>query len=375
MNSDNSNTNQPICAASASSSNKPSTVGQRFIDYWDNVVRQWINLPMGKGHNASANNKYKDSNLVVSIENEQLPFFTDKILKDKLCPAHLPEPYWGDPDNCSIVIINYNPGGGTDMSPHTYKFTNGSPYFLPFPPNTMIEYVNCYSYSSLAKDFPIWKKNLPPDRMWLMSYGGRDWWLAKKKWIGHIVAEASVGKTEPNHLIEECPPFAIEFCGWHSAKWPDLRLDTAKDAVLIDSIKKHFAEPLIYAIEQSKSRLAVCIGAQFSPALFNSLSIPFVNITCCVYCQFTQNYGNQGVSFPCGISLSTSNNSSSIEVSVKDKKKEVKRYYRIYDIKSSFDNHHIIINTFAPGSNNQPAEHFFDFEAKLIATLKRMNLI
>lgn len=371
MNSDNSNTNQPICAASASSIDKPSAVGQRFIDYWDNVVRQWINLPMGKGHNASANNKYKDSNLVVSIENEQLPFFTDKILKDKLCPAHLPEPYWGDPDNCSIVIINYNPGGGTDMSPHTYKFTNGNPYFLPFPPNTMIEYVHCHSYSCMAKDFPIWRKNLPADRKWLESYGGRDWWVQKKGWVKDLV-DASCNKDTVN--IEWCPPFAIELCGWHSRKWPSNWELDPNSTLLRNSIHNHFADPLLYSIEKSSADFAVCIGAQFSPAMMMTLFSGFRDITTNVNCEYCKIYGNTAIACPACASKQFTAPYIQVTRQNQSNKKIVNRYYRIYDI-NNVSGHHIIINTYAPGGNHHPAGHFYDFEKKLIRTLKRMKLI
>ncbi len=190
-----------------------------MINYWDNVIKLWLG-PASKGSIDATRplngcSYYKDLNIEVNIECEQLPLFHHKSINSFLCPAHLPEPYWGDPENCSIVILNYNPGGGTGMDIHAYKFTNGNPKFLPFPPNTMIDYVYKHSYSCLAKDFPIWKIKIPHGREWLNSYAGRKWWLEKKNWVNHIVCAKSNGID-----TETIPPFAMELCGWHSKNWP-----------------------------------------------------------------------------------------------------------------------------------------------------------
>ena len=114
-----------------------------FINYWNDVVNIWLKggkgkcinamRPLGKGKECY----YKDNDLRAFIEDEQCYWFDEKILNPHLCPIHLPEPYWGNPEYCSIVIVNYNPGGGTDMSSHTYK-GHGRPYL----PNTMIDFLD-----------------------------------------------------------------------------------------------------------------------------------------------------------------------------------------------------------------------------------------
>lgn len=261
-----------------------------FIEYWDDVIRIWLNqIPITckstyqpisvNRKNRIGENIYKDS-FSVAIEDEQMSFFQHHQLRDLLCPAHMPEPYWGDPNEnkCSLVVVDYNPGGGEDMSPHTYKSTIGN---NQYPPNTMIKYVNEYSYSKLAKDFPIWKKDLPADKSWLSSYGGRDkFWLKKKKWVQHLV-DCCVEEVK----VEDCPPFAIELCGWHSPNWPDnTGAFTDKDNTdLQETVAKRFALPLLKAIENSKSHLAICIGAQFKPSILRAFLPQLENITEDVY--------------------------------------------------------------------------------------------
>lgn len=57
---------------------------QRYLDYWDDVVRRWFDE---------------------DIEGNQNLFVKDSPLG--LNPKHLLEHYWGNPKNCSIVIANY----------------------------------------------------------------------------------------------------------------------------------------------------------------------------------------------------------------------------------------------------------------------------
>jgi hypothetical protein len=156
--------------------------GKEFIEYWDKVIDFWMDKEVkgSKGERRDVKRPlekqkesyYKDDNINVQIEEDQLCWFKEdkkNPLNKLLCPIHMPEPYWGDPGSCSIVVVDYNPAGGKDMNPHTYR-GNGK-----YPENTIIDYVNKESYSKLAKDFPILKakEDLEKDcRWWLRSYGG-----------------------------------------------------------------------------------------------------------------------------------------------------------------------------------------------------------
>lgn len=340
-----------------------------FISYWDEVVKIWLEGKGGIRQDALRGKDecyYKDgrtSPLEVHIEEEQSYWFKDKSLRKLLCPIHMPEPYWGNPQQCSIVIVDYNPAGGKDMSPHTYR-GDGKTY----PENTMIKYVfdnNC-SYSKLALDFPLLhtKADLENDpRWWLRSYGGRIWWRSKIEWMLHLInPDSEPPKEWPKDVFR---PFAIELCGWHSPNWPDNTNAIDNNGDLKETIHNRFVTPLLHSIEISTSKLAVCIGAQFKPEILEKyIGCDSINVTD----KF------KGLSIP-EYTISYSSKAGSICVSVKTGKKdktgkeeEKTRYYRVYDIET--DEHHIILNTFAPGGNHHPARHFWPFEKLLLKAIE-----
>lgn len=75
---------------------------KKFIEYWDEVIRQWAN---------------GDGSLESVPETERLWF--DKT-NTNLIPEYMPEPYWGNPDKCSAVVLNYNPGGSETANKDAY---------------------------------------------------------------------------------------------------------------------------------------------------------------------------------------------------------------------------------------------------------------
>lgn len=347
-----------------------------FCNYWDNVIKDWLSSP---GVNAIDARRYKDlitvsgivkecyykdyNYLSVNIEKEQKIIFNSKGLGNKLYPAHMPEPYHGDPTQCSIVIVNYNPAGGTDMNPHTYRGNNQL-----FPSNTIIDYVAKNSYSAFAKSFPIWQDTLPKGMEWLCSYAGRRWWLEKKDWVNHLV-NAKLQMTQNGAQVEDNAdknrnkpkppfPFVIELCGWHSPNWGDVSGAISKNQQPQNVIKTHFVDPLLAAIESSTSKLAVCIGAQFKPALFTALcNNNFTDITRNIWkklnsaCKTYSEYPSKKIKDSIGV---TQQNRT--------------RYYRVYDVQTG-NVHHYILNTFAPGGNHHPANHFWKFEEELLKVI------
>ena len=62
---------------------------KNFINHWDEVFAHWV--------------KNGSLSMTESHWNQQ----KEKI---GLFPELMPEPYLGDPYNCSVVIMNYNPG-------------------------------------------------------------------------------------------------------------------------------------------------------------------------------------------------------------------------------------------------------------------------
>ena len=210
----------------------------QFIKYWNGVICRWLD-------------NYND------IEEKQRLFFDLKNRKDvdvlKLCQDHMPEPYWGNPQDCSIVIANYNPGGGADNNKHTHR--EGTAMEKTF----ISEVLKKKSYSQVALDFPIINKSENED-CWWEDYGGSNWWLSKKKWLEEYIIPAF--KNAEN--IKKKKPFAIEFCGWHSVSWPSRACTRIyKNEVLKPVIDKYFIDVLTDAVKQSESEFGVCVGAQF----------------------------------------------------------------------------------------------------------------
>ena len=201
-----------------------------FLNYWDDVIRQWFDE---------------------HIEESQQTFLNQKSLN--LNSMHMPEPYWGNPHSCSIVIANYNPGGGADRNRHTYRE-------CAWCPESFINQVKMLGYSKVAIDFPIIDdaENKDKTSCWWKEYEGRKWWLNKMKWLDEI------GKEIPNYKESTKKPFAIEFCGWHSTKWPANACRSLYDDKDISHVvDKYFVRPLVDAVKNSETRLGLCIGSQF----------------------------------------------------------------------------------------------------------------
>lgn len=240
-----------------------------FIDYWDHVVANWF-----EGH------AYGD---------EPLWFKEAKTLNF----LHMPEPYWGNPKHCSIVIANYNPGGGADRSRHTYLPCAGCS-------DSFINEVKKSSYSEVALSFPIIKdpKNLLKGFYWWKEYGGRKWWLDKLDWIKDAYNLLTGIKVDD----ESFKPFVMEFCAWHCPKWSDNKsiVDlyyankrTGATTPLAKTIDEYFIEPLTAAIKASTCKYGICVGSQFH-YLFKQMEKDEKNVrlvkskdigngTCCYY--------------------------------------------------------------------------------------------
>ena len=207
-----------------------------FLNYWDDVIRRWFDE---------------------EVESKQQLFLNEQWLN--LNSRHMPEPYWGDPENCSIVIANYNPGGGADRDRHTYRD-------CAYCHDSFINEVKKNGYQNIAKYFPIIDKPtnsynpLKEGICWMKEYGGRKWWLSKNAWLNDNIIGALPNDKKPNHD----KPFAIEFCGWHSVSWPPNACITLyKKNGFSPYVHQYFIKPLVEAVHNSDTRLGVCVGAQF----------------------------------------------------------------------------------------------------------------
>ena len=131
---------------------------KEFKDYWDGVIASWLKKE--------------------EFTHEQQQILGQEWLN--LSRNHMPEPYWGNPEECSIVIANYNPGGGADRNRHVY-------FNCADWEHTFINEVkkSKSKYSDVASSFPIIDEpNLnEPIPAWWEDYGGGKWWRAKRDWL------------------------------------------------------------------------------------------------------------------------------------------------------------------------------------------------
>lgn len=203
-----------------------------FIRYWDEVIQEWF---------------------CDKIDAEQQ--YYGKLVN----PNYLPEPFIGNPNHCSFVIVNYNAGGGDNRDPMIYKDC------VECPKNTesLIRYVKNRNYSDVMTLFPflLTEKELAKRGLsGIECYSGYKWWQAKRGWINHVAKAANV----PN-IDDGLMPFAIELCAWHSKSWSDTEILIKEPLKAI--VEKRVIDIIIKATKLSKSHFAYFIGKKHIPVL------------------------------------------------------------------------------------------------------------
>ena len=193
-----------------------------FYKYWDEVLKSWR----------------MDGEIP-----ESQKFWFEEQGHLNLHSELMPEPYWGDIDNNSVVFINFNPAGAeyvnADDSSHIIHKDN---------PKEVCGWLSP-EYSKVAKTFPLLDKKTP------VVYEGADWWKERVKWLSQF------GIEEP-----DLRPFAIELCPWHSKKWigGKYRSKTNCFPEINAYIKEYFGPWFQRAMKGSKYHLALCIGKEFA---------------------------------------------------------------------------------------------------------------
>ena len=298
---------------------------EEYISYWDDVITAWFN------------DDIQDKMLQKEIQN----VLWNPNLKKHIHYDHMPEPYWGNQEEASVVILNFNPGGGDDKSPQTYKRClgcnkNGA---------TLLNYVHEHKYSSAAKDFPLLNNNPNLDtrlKYIATNYGGSKWWEGKEKWLNHL-AEISekAGKL----------PFAMELCGWHSKSWPSKALDNLNKK---EGLGKHLWDtvilPMLDVIKKNDT-IAICIGESIG----NLLTLFGFKNTTPDLCQFIElEYRSDKCDH-----ININNGKKQAEASDTNNKKG--RNYRLLRSNDCY-----VINTWVNGSNKNPSIKYNDIEKKII---------
>lgn len=278
-----------------------------FIEYWDEVIREWSK---GKG-------------LLKNVPQTERVWFdktkdnTKDNTKTKLISEYMPEPYGGNPDKCSAVVINYNPGGSDIIKEDEYCHisqvaTKGS------MPDMMGK-----NYSKTALEFP-WLN--PADQRPAFMNDERlkptiNWLKNRKEWVDSLTGKAS----------DSNMPFFIDICGWHSKNWKGVRFksNSRYDAEpLVEYLKKHILPVLMYAIPKSELGIGLCVGKQFADVILPTL-------------------GFKATTEPV------------------QPKAEKHRYFQ------AFENNGVkILCTWSRGSNKRPSSEYLTFEKEFISKLK-----
>lgn len=272
--------------------------GKEYLRYWDDVIRQWA----GTGLVPDSERCWFDAGL----------------------PLHaslMPEPYWGDPDNCSVVLLNYNPGGpdgapSPDDNCHIDNVRNGE--------TTRMSGAMASCYSALATSFPWLDTGKRNDFTTFPTHDAtRRWMRRRADWVARIAGN-------------DRRPFLLDLCGWHSKNW---RLREYTPGIM-EYVKTHVMPVLRSSILGSDLGVGLCVGKQFSDVVLPQMG----------FADFTSELG-----FPVG-KLSEGWQPDS----------ETSRWYRVY---RSGDGVYVV-NTWSVGSNGSPDARFREYELQIINKIK-----
>lgn len=279
-----------------------------FLKYWDEVLAYWV-------------------------EHGEVPASETcwNFGKIGLYPKLMPEPYIGNPADCSVVILNYNPGAAdynlsTEKGREEYRKDNVHHTRLDDPEAMCYYYARNFRERAFAGGYLGRGKDPKYDTSGLHP-AGKKWWEKRLDWLKKLVPESKK------------LPFALELCGWHSKNWRSCNYTPEIKAY----IAKHIIPVLKDAIRKSDLGIGLCVGKQFGDTVLGELG--FSDIT-----------GELGLD-------------------IKDQSRgwqpipKVNRWYRVY---RSADGSYII-NTWSIGSNRQPGVRFEEAEKDLINKIREHN--
>jgi len=199
---------------------------QSFFDYNDDLFLRWIN---------------RDKQLINDNPFLRFQKANAGLLKEAYFNT-MPEPFWGNPENCSVVMINLNPAfkKGHDVLFSREKARQLCPD----------------GYSHFAKRFPIMDRD---------SYNpeGRKWWDGRNKYLVRL-AEAY---PRIKKGIQNLRPFVVELCPWQTGNWHETRIRLDGNSSLLDHIDEYVIMPALHAVENSAVDFAVTIGKPILDAL------------------------------------------------------------------------------------------------------------
>lgn len=232
-----------------------------------------------------------------------------------------PEPYLGDPYNCSIVMLNLNPGFGGEDGDKPLHWKDG----------VLVDDKICKNYYYYAKVFPYIQED---DNR---HEGAKKWWQPRKVWLDNFVEKVVGG------IKASSAPFAIELCPWHSKSWKDLKYK--EDEYLKNYILSYVIAPAIEAAKGAQVKFPVCIGKSFE------IILDLLHFVKTNYVWNTQS-------------------PATLEVWPSDPN-DGHKIQRTYQLLKN-DKNEYILNIWAPGSNKVPSEKFENVEKIIMEEIKKI---
>ena len=214
---------------------------KEYIEYWDEVIREWS----------------KGDGTTKSIPQTERIWFNNT--NTNLIPEYMPEPYGGNPNKCSAVVVNYNPGASITVKKDEYCHISQVAIKGSMPD------IMGQNYSKIALKFP-WL-NSSEQRPGFMNDDRLNptikWLKNRAQWV-----ESLIDKTSDSE--EKLIPFFIDICGWHSKNWKGVKFKSNKshDATpLVEYLKNRILPVLMYAIPRSQLGVGLCVGKQFADVI------------------------------------------------------------------------------------------------------------
>ena len=212
----------------------PSPFIQKWLDDWDVAIKTWDLNSRGLSGMLSP--------------------FSGLVADSKLSSDYLPEPYYGNPDNCSAVVLNINPGSSsinevTKLWYHRKSSTHKLIY----------DFVNRFNstYSSFQKVYsPFVASNSVPGVQWWKEY--------RIEFINNVVKLYELHK---HNIIGSgllANPFAMELCPLHSN---DISGINFSQQVLRKDYMSYVIMPAVHILKQSN----LPFGLGFSSMICNIL--------------------------------------------------------------------------------------------------------
>ncbi len=288
---------------------------KRFIDQNNELIKNWYDNPETrveddvyfKNHTNTTKSKKKNK-----VEYSPLYRSSSGIKYFK----YRPEPYLGDPYNCSVVMLNLNPGFGGEDGDKPLHWKDG----------ILVTDEICQNYYDYAKEFPYIKKN---DNC---HEGARKWWQSRKVWLDNFVEKVAGDKVAS-------APLAIELCPWHSKSWKDLKYNEDED--LQNYILSYVIAPAIEAAKKAQVKYPVCIGKSFETIL------PLLGFDKGERCW---------------------NQDSGLKDWPTSKGRKTQRTYQLF----KNEKNEYILNIWAPGANKTPSQSFNDAETFIVSKIKEI---